>query len=356
MRTITVNASKRYDILIEKGLLARCGELIADVKKPCTAAIVTDDIVDGFYGNIVAKSLNQAGFAVTKFVFVNGEKSKNIETYTQILDFFTQSNLTRTDIAIALGGGVVGDLTGFAAATYLRGIDFVQLPTTMLAAVDSSVGGKTGVDLPSGKNLVGAFHQPRLVLCDTATMDTLPDEVFADGVVEAIKSGIIGDRELFELLSEGKTRENIEQIIEAAVRVKAQIVESDEFESGDRRLLNLGHTFGHAIELLSNFGITHGAAVAQGMVIAAQIAQNLGLATDDITTKTKAALNANNIKFSCNYSAKQIAAAAMSDKKRQGQELVLVLPTAIGHCVQYKIKAEILESLIALCFNQGEED
>ena len=349
MRTITVNASKRYEIIIEKGLLEKAGELIADVKKPCAAAIVTDDIVDGLYGDIVAGSLAKAGFTVTKFVFLNGEKSKNIETYISVLEFFAKSSLTRSDIAVALGGGVVGDITGFAAATYLRGIDFVQLPTTMLAAVDSSVGGKTGVDLPSGKNLVGAFHQPSLVLCDTAATKTLPDIIFADGVVEAIKSGIIGDKGLFELISEGNARANVAQIIEAAVRVKANIVEGDEFESGDRRLLNLGHTFGHAIELLSDFGITHGAAVAQGMVIAAKIAQNLGIATENVASKTKAAFEANNIDYRCAFTAKQIAQAAMTDKKRQGQNLVLVLPKSIGHCVQYKIRAEELEGLIAPC-------
>ena len=354
MRTITVNASTKYDIIIEKGLLNRCGELILAVKKPCVAAVVSDDIVDRLYGDIVAKSLTKAGFKVVKFVFANGEQSKNIDTYTKILDFFAQNNLTRTDIAVALGGGVVGDLTGFAAATFLRGIDFVQLPTTMLAAVDSSVGGKTGVDVPAGKNLVGAFHQPKLVLCDTATMDTLPDQVFADGIVEAIKSGIIGDKGLFELLLQGNSRANAEQIIEAAVRVKAQIVENDEYESGDRRLLNLGHTFGHAIELLSNFGITHGSAVAQGMVIAANMAHNLGIATEDVAKETKAAFFTNNIDFSCNYSAKQIADAAMTDKKRQGKELILVLPTAVGNCIQYKIKAQALESLIAPCLANGE--
>ena len=193
MKSVTVNTSTPYDVLIEKGCLSRCGEFAAKLFVPqkSTAAIITDDRVSSLYLKTVSDSFQKAGFSVCSFVFPNGEDSKSHDTLLQVYDFLIQNNITRTDFIVALGGGVVGDLAGFAAATYLRGIRFMQIPTTFLAAIDSSVGGKTAVNIPAGKNLIGAFHQPSLVVCDPDTFQTLEPQTFADGCAEMIKYAMI---------------------------------------------------------------------------------------------------------------------------------------------------------------------
>ena len=203
MKTIRINASKKYDVLISRGILKQIGGIISEIKKPCIAAIICDDTVNKLYADTIESSLRQSRFQTIKYVFPHGELSKNTKTYIDILEFFAQNGVTRSDIVIASGGGVCGDLAGFAAATYLRGIDYVQMPTTLLAAIDSSVGGKTGIDLSAGKNLVGAFRQPLLVGCDLDTFDTLPPETYADGISEAIKYGAIADKKLFKTLQSG---------------------------------------------------------------------------------------------------------------------------------------------------------
>ena len=219
MKTIKVQASVEYDVIIDSGILCRTGELSLPVCGVCSACIVTDDTVDALYSGVVEDSLKKSGFRVVKFVIPHGEASKSTASLVALLEFLAESKLTRSDCIFALGGGVVGDLAGFAAAVYLRGIKFIQIPTTLLAAVDSSVGGKTAVDLVAGKNLAGAFHQPSLVICDYDTLDTLTPEIFADGCAEVIKYGIINDRPLFDLLS-GGIRENIEDIIAACVDIR----------------------------------------------------------------------------------------------------------------------------------------
>ena len=213
MKTVTVSASRRYDILIERGLLRRAGELVRGVTNAGTVMLVSDDSVWPLYGETVQKSLAAAGFSVCRFVFPHGESSKCAKTYLALLDALCENQLTRADAALALGGGVVGDLTGFAASTYLRGIGFIQIPTTLLAMVDSSVGGKTAIDLPEGKNLVGAFHQPRLVLADPKTLSTLPDAYFTDGMGEVIKYGCIADAALFDKLEQGQVIDHLEETI-----------------------------------------------------------------------------------------------------------------------------------------------
>ena len=202
MKTIRVNASSSYDVVIERGILKDCGKLIADVTKSRKTVIITDDIVEAFYCDTVERSLAENGFSFSRFVFPNGEASKNSETLNEIYDFLAKNEITRKDIIIALGGGVTGDMAGYAAATYLRGVEFVQIPTTLLAQIDSSVGGKTAIDIPAGKNLVGAFKQPALVICDSDTLKTLTPEILADGMAEAIKYGMIKDKSLFEKIAE----------------------------------------------------------------------------------------------------------------------------------------------------------
>ncbi len=274
MNTITVNVSQTYPIWIGRGLLQDCGTLLREKTKAQTAAIVTDDTVDGLYGIPVQNALEAAGFRVIKFVFPHGEASKCSKTLNQIYDFLCENFITRTDCLIALGGGVVGDITGFAAATYLRGIDYFQMPTTLLAQVDSSVGGKTAIDLPGGKNLVGAFKQPKAVLCDPDTLRTLPPIFLADGMGEVIKYGEIQDANLFAILEQHdlhNIHEVLESVITTCVDIKRRVVEADEFDTGLRMILNFGHTLGHAIESYYHYETyTHGSAVAVGMCMMAK--------------------------------------------------------------------------------------
>ena len=245
MKTITVHASQTYPIWIGRGLLGQCGSYLKQQTKAQTAAVITDDHVDKYYGDIVTSSLEASGFRTLKFVFPHGEASKCSRTLNQIYDFLCENNITRTDCLVALGGGVVGDITGFAAATYLRGLDYLQIPTSLLAQVDSSVGGKTAIDLPGGKNLVGAFKQPVAVLCDLDTLDTLPKMFLADGMGEVIKYGMIRDEKLFELL-EQHSLENVssamDEIVPTCIDIKRDVVEQDEFDTGERMILNFGHT------------------------------------------------------------------------------------------------------------------
>lgn len=345
MKTIKVKASVEYDVIIDGGILSRTGELSLSVTKPCKACIVTDDTVDALYSATVESSLERAGFSTVKFVIKHGEASKNTDSLISLLEFLAQNKLTRSDCIFALGGGVVGDLAGFAAAVYLRGIKFIQLPTTLLAAVDSSVGGKTAVDLAAGKNLMGAFHQPSLVICDYKTLDTLPPEIFADGCAEVIKYGIINDRELFDLLNEG-IGENIEEIIATCVLNKSRIVAEDEFDTGVRQLLNLGHTVGHAIEAVSHFGISHGSAVSMGMVIVTRAAVAEGLCSEKDLEDIISTLKSASLPVDCPYSPDELVDTALGDKKRFGDTIMLVVPYSIGDSRLYKIGVGELKRFI----------
>ena len=270
MRTIQVNASRSYEIHIGAGLLPEAGEKIRPFCPGGLCAVVTDDIVDGLYADRLEQSLASADLRVVKFVFSHGEQGKNAENYLSLLNFLAENGLTRADCVVALGGGVPGDLAGFAAATYLRGVGFVQIPTTLLAAVDSSVGGKTAIDLPAGKNLAGAFYQPDLVLCDTDTLATLPDKQFRAGCAEVIKYAMLFDAEMFSDLMVSGPAFRPESVIARCVEFKREIVTADEFDRGCRQLLNLGHTVGHAVEKLSGFTVLHGQAVAIGMSVIAR--------------------------------------------------------------------------------------
>ena len=349
---ISVPASRPYDVVIERGVLERAGEVIHSVLGDCRPAILTDDTVDALYGEKLVASLAKVGYDAVKFTIPHGEASKNPENLFAFLSFLAENHLTRTDALIALGGGVVGDLCGLAAALYLRGVPFVQIPTTLLAAVDSSVGGKTAVDIPAGKNLVGAFWQPSLVLCDPDTLLTLPADTFRDGCAEVIKYGVILDSDFFERL---KTPLNETEIIESdlldasiarCVEIKRDVVAEDEFDRGLRGLLNFGHTLGHGIEKESEFTVSHGAAVAKGSVIAAKLAVKLGLCAESVVDEIVAILADYGFDLSCPYSAEALYSAALSDKKRAGGTITLILPEAIGRCVLHKIPCEDLLPLL----------
>ena len=345
MKKISVKASGEYDILIGSGLLEKSGSLIKELAPVCRVAVITDDIVDELYSDTVENSFEEAGLPFIKYVFPHGETSKSMENYAGILEFLAENQFTRGDIIVALGGGVVGDISGFCAATYLRGIRFVQVPTTFLAAVDSSVGGKTAINLQAGKNLAGAFLQPSLVICDTDTFSTLPDMVFADGTAEAVKYGMIFDEELFEKMS-GNFREDIEEIVAKCVEIKAKVVEKDEFDKGERQLLNFGHTVGHSIEKCSNFEISHGAAVSMGMVIISKSAEKDGFAQNGTTGRLTEALEKGGLPVNCPFSAKELAAVSMNDKKRNGDEITFVMPKKAGECVLVKTPVSKIEEVI----------
>jgi 3-dehydroquinate synthase len=332
MRSITVSASKLYSVLIDEGVLSHSGEKIVAACGGEKAALVTDDIVDRLYGNAVERSLRAAGYTTVKFVFPHGEQSKNMETYTALLNALTEANLTRSDVVVALGGGVVGDLAGFAAATYLRGVRFAQVPTTLLAMVDSSVGGKTAVNLSAGKNQAGAFYQPDIVFCDCGTLQSLPDDVFQDGCAEMVKHGVILSAELFELLKKPLLPQ-IEDIIGRNITIKRDIVAQDERDTGIRQILNFGHTIGHGIEKYSGYSVTHGKAVAIGMAIASLGAWRMGLCGEDCYLEVVAALKHYQLPYETGITPDKLIEATFSDKKRSGQNITLILPERIGKCV-----------------------
>ncbi|MBQ8952741.1 MAG: 3-dehydroquinate synthase, partial [Clostridia bacterium] len=303
MQSVHVNASREYDILIGRGLIGRTGQLMAERFKPCRVAVMTDDRVDALYGEAVCASLEEAGFSPVKFAFPNGEASKNLETLGDMLEFMAREKLSRGDMAMALGGGVVGDMAGFAASVYARGIRFVQVPTTLLAAVDSSVGGKTAVNLKAGKNLAGVFAQPSLVICDTAVLSALPEALLSDGAAEIIKYGVLADRALFDTMRAGGLTANMDDIVTECVTIKRNIVAEDEFDTGWRQLLNLGHTLGHAVEQRSGYRITHGHGVAIGMALITRAAGQLGYLREDFTAALHQALAVNGLLTACPYPA-----------------------------------------------------
>ena len=340
MKTVTVSASKTYDILIGSGLLDQLGPQARKLGKARMVCLVSESTVYPLFGEKDVRSLEAAGFKVVSFVFPAGEESKNPETYLALLNFLAEHRLTRSDLIVALGGGVTGDLAGFAAATYLRGIRFIQVPTTLLAAVDSSVGGKTAIDLPAGKNLVGAFCQPSLVLCDTHTLNTRPREIFRDGCAEVIKYGILSDPALFSHLERHGLDFDREYVITRCVELKRDVVMEDEFDTGARMKLNLGHTIGHGVEAKSNFTLSHGKAVAIGIAI---VSRACGCAD---TSRILAILAQFGLPASTSESADDILSYALSDKKRSANQVNLILPNAIGNCSIVPTPVEKLKSFI----------
>ncbi len=341
-RTIHVAASRSYDIYIGDSILPRLGEFIKPFVGECRVAVLTDSNVDSIYGALIMEYLQNAGYRACKYIIPAGEASKCADNLLAFLNFLACEQMTRSDAVIAFGGGVVGDLGGLSASLYLRGVKYIQVPTTLLAAVDSSVGGKTAIDIPAGKNLVGSFYQPSLVCCDTALMNTLPADIYRDGCAEVIKYGMILDKELYALLQAPPFERG--SVVARCVEIKRDVVEQDEFDNGVRGLLNFGHTFGHAIEKLSNFAVSHGEAVAKGMVIAARIAPLCGLC--DVAGELSALLERYGFNLSCPYSAAELHEAMLADKKRRGGNITIVLPRAIGDCTLVTITIEELKELL----------
>ena len=342
MRRVEVHASRNYDVLIGRGLLAEVGPRVAAVIPPCAAALIADDTVDALYGDRAAASLAAAGFDVRRFSFPHGEKHKNLHTLSDILEFMASQPLTRSDIVVALGGGVTGDMAGFAAAVYARGIRFVQIPTTLLAAVDSSVGGKTAVDLAAAKNMAGAFCQPSLVLIDTDILEALPPDLLSDGAAEVVKYGILADPALFERMRRGELTAGLEEIVRRCVAIKRDVVEQDEFDTGRRRLLNLGHTLGHALEELSGYALSHGRCVAIGTCMISRAAWKNGISETDLFPAVAQAFAACGLPTEAEFPPEEIARAALADKKRRGGTITLAVPRRIGECVLLDVPVEEL--------------
>ncbi len=342
MNTVCVDASRPYEVKIGRGLLATIGAEAAQITDG-QVLVVSDENVAPLYLSQVVENLRKSGLTVSSVSVPAGESSKSVEYYVNLLNLLAAKRLTRSDAVIALGGGVVGDLAGFAAATYLRGIPVIQIPTTLLAMVDSSVGGKTAIDLPAGKNLVGAFHQPSLVLCDPDALSTLPQDVFRDGCAEVVKTAVLFDRDLFDHLREYGMDFDREAVIARCVAHKRDVVCRDEFDTGERQLLNLGHTVGHAIEKCSNFAVSHGRAVAVGTAIMAR-------AFSEDADAIVSVLREFGLPTETEFSPEELAHAALADKKRSGDTLALVVPERVGRASIKRIPVGELLTVIKAGF------
>jgi len=334
MKKFLLSTGNPYEVIIGKDLLDNAGAYIKKcLPLPRKLCVITDSNVNTLYVQRVLRSLKSQGYTTSKIVFPAGEHAKNLTTYLNIMEALADEGFTRSDGLVALGGGVVGDLVGFAAATYLRGIAYVQMPTTYMAAVDSAVGGKTSINLQNGKNLAGAIWQPSLVLCDCGTFQTLPAEKRLDGLAEAVKSAVVSDASLLNYIKSG----DYEYVIERCISIKKSFVEADERDYGLRQILGFGHTVGHGLEKLSSYQIPHGQAVAAGMVVEARAAYKMGLTHTDLSGELADILTSLGFDLHIKYSAEEIYHYALMDKKINGDHITMIIPDAIGKCRLQKI-------------------
>ncbi len=341
MPELTVNTQTPYIVTVERGVLARAGGILRGVSKCAKAAVISDRNVHMLYGAALKASLESAGIEVFEFTFPAGESAKTLETVSRIYAFLAEHEFTRTDAVAALGGGVAGDIAGFASATYLRGMDFFQVPTSLLAMVDSSVGGKTGVDITAGKNLVGSFHQPLAVAIDPDTLSTLPEQELRSGMGEIIKYAAIMSSKLGEMLeSDGGI--DYEAVITESLSVKKSVVELDTFDTGIRQVLNFGHTLGHAIELHSGFEVAHGMAVGMGMAMITEFSEALGYTQPGTAAQLKALLMRFGLPTSYSVPLKELFKIAKNDKKRKGAMITLALLERMG---KYRLESFALSQL-----------
>lgn len=353
MKKLSVNLKyKSYSIFIERGLLSIIGREMKKIYSNKKIVIITDENLEVLYLDTVNQSLSEEGYHVDAIVIPPGEKSKSIKMLTYIYDCLSDFNITRSDMIIILGGGVVGDLGGFAAATYLRGVPFVQIPTTLLAQVDSSIGGKVAIDTDKGKNLVGAFYHPKAVFIDPDALETLSTKYFNDGMGEVIKYGAIRDRGLFERLEDFRNydnlNENIEDIIYTCCSIKKRIVENDERDTGERMILNFGHTIGHAIEKYYNYeGYSHGEAVAIGMYMITAKSEEKGITEEPCSERIKALLIKYNLPYCVDNVDKNVLKDTIKlDKKSSSGYIRLVMLKEIGDAILYKIEMKNIEDYI----------
>lgn len=360
MNSVTVTAaSKKYYVHTGAELLTAAGELATTLRRPGKALVLSDSNVAPIYSERVLDSLGHAAFTPKLHVIPAGEQSKNVLSLFSVLNAMAEFRMTRADTLFALGGGVIGDIGGLAASLYMRGIGLVQLPTSLLAAVDSSVGGKTAIDLDAGKNLVGTFYQPDLVLYDTDTLATLPPDQMANGFGEIVKTGMIRDERLFLASAAAEVGTgDIERIVHRCVEIKRDVVRSDEKETGLRMILNFGHTFGHAVEKCSGFTIPHGFCVAIGMSLITAACAKRRVCPPDTASRLAAALRARGLPVSTGYSADELFNSMMADKKRVSNSVTLVLPLRVGVCERRKMTLDeargFLEDGLELTKNSQE--
>lgn len=338
----------QYEIQIERHLLKKVGEWVSGLWQPQRVAIITDTTVEALYGSEVKTSLEAHGFEANLFVVPAGEESKSLEQTALLYDLLAENGFTRSDGIIALGGGVIGDLAGFVASTYMRGLHFLQIPTTLLAQVDSSIGGKTAVNTKNAKNLVGTFSQPDGVLIDPEVLETLDERRLREGIAEIIKSAAIADKELWEALKnlkdEFELRERVEELIIPSLKVKRKVVEEDEFDNGSRLMLNFGHTIGHGIENTAGYGVvSHGEGVAVGMVMISKHAEKIGQTPQGTTDQLIQMIEKFHLPTSLeNLDTQAIYQAITHDKKARGKQLKIILLEEIG---QAKIVAVPIETM-----------
>lgn len=344
MRRIKVKTSREYSVLVGSGAVENISSELSGILKAKRVMIVSDDNVAPLHLEKLKTKL-ESSFECFTHILKNGEEHKNIDAVLGILSHMQEKEFDRNDAVVALGGGVVGDISAFSASIYMRGIDFVNIPTTLLSQVDSSVGGKTGVDFGGAKNIVGSFYQPRLVICDTDYLKTLPENIFADGCAEVIKYAFINDSELLKVIEDG-IKKNIDDIVYRCVSDKNDVVSNDEFDRGLRGLLNFGHTIGHAVESLSSYKISHGSAVSIGMRIVTEAFEKANICEKGVAEKLVSVLKANNLPLECGYSAEDITNAVRKDKKKSGDSISVIVPKELCKCEIEKMSFEKLYSII----------
>ena len=352
MVEITVKTNNPYDVVIGRGILPSLGNRLVKIGAYEKAVVVTDSIVAALYLEGVLSSLSKAGVLAQPIIIEGGERNKNLECYAAVLEAMVKYQLNRGGLVVSLGGGVVSDIAGFAAATYMRGVDCSHVPTTLLAVIDATIGGKTGVDFKGGKNLVGAFHQPRLVLADIDCLKTLPQKEFMNGVGEGIKSAVLAGGELAELLELGLKESNLERFCTLCVAFKRDVIELDEREGGLRRLLNLGHTFGHAIERLSGYTIAHGECVAKGLNIAARAAMRSGRLRMSDFERLQKMFAIYGIDARCPFDKEELLSLVKFDKKSEGSETVnFVAINGFADCTVEKLTLGELSDYVDACIS-----
>ncbi len=342
MKKFTISASSSYDVITGFDIIKDTGKYISRVLKPCKLSIITDSTVNSLYSQVVLTSLMENGFQTSKIVFPSGERSKNLTTYTNIVEALADEGITRSDAIVALGGGTVGDVAGFAAATYMRGIKYVQIPTTYEAACDAACGGETGLNLLRAKSMVGAFWQPSLVICDYKLFESLPRIRVMEGAAEAVKFAAISEPSLADHILKG----DYEYVVERCISIKKSLIEADELCYGLRQLLDFGHTVGQAVEKLSSYNMSHGHAVAIGMVAESKAAFNFGLTENDISGELSGILKQLGFDTACPCTADDIYELAVLDKKVFHDQVSVIVPKRFGKCCLHKISVSSLKSYI----------
>lgn len=347
MKTIKVNCSKTYDIFLGKNILNQVPHILKNLDLGSNILLVTDDNVEPLYAQKVIGHLEK-DYHIVKYVLPHGEGSKNSGNLFSILNCLADHHFHRNDTVLSLGGGVVGDISGLCASLYMRGINFIQIPTTLLAMVDASIGGKTAIDISQGKNLIGSFYQPCAVICDTSIIRDLPEEIFQEGMAEVIKYNVIENVPIIKYINEGRFDEHLEEVIESCISIKARIVSEDEYEKTDtRKKLNAGHTFAHSLENLSNYKISHGLAVGTGLVYEAALAKELGMCKQSTYEQIMKAVRAYDLLMEIPYSAEELTAHMKSDKKNMDSRISFVLPEELGKCANIRLTEEEVKQIYA---------